>query len=215
MEDKLFNGKMSPVSTEVFHKFRDRANHWEQGHQRPRMEMALNFIGLAIDKFQLGDAVPSLVDLGCGDGGLLEQVMIRYPQLRKVWGFDFQPSNVKAAQEERGLPVTHADVFNSAVFDRDTAVHHGMYVADIVVMTEVLEHLESPQRVLRRISDFDATDYIIASSPWGEHRDSHDACHAWAWDQEGYEALFNEAGWRIVRHEVVDWSQVVWAEVCR
>lgn len=212
-EDKLFTGEQAHVSTAEFHQNRERANHWEQGHQRPRMQMALSFVDIAIGKLQSrGDETPTLSDLGCGDGGMLAQIMTKYPWL-DAWGYDFQESNVHAAQIERGLPVRGADVFNSAPLASNTFydVSYSIQFGRIAIMTEVLEHLSNPQGVLANLSGLDHTRWLVASSPWGEHKDSHDACHAWAWDFEGYARLFRENGWWVIRHEIVDWSQVVLA----
>jgi 2-polyprenyl-3-methyl-5-hydroxy-6-metoxy-1,4-benzoquinol methylase len=208
-EDKLFKGPVADVSTEEFHRERERADHWSQGHQRPRMEMALRFIRIAVESSPV--TYPKLSDLGCGDGGMLAQVQAQFPEM-ECWGYDFQPSNVRAAVEERGLNVQEMDVFNTYPFSEHGDRKSGIVrIGQIVVMTEVLEHLSNPHNALHRLHHQGKAEYIIASSPHGEHRDSHDACHAWAWDEEGYERIFRETGWSIARHEIVDWSQVILA----
>jgi len=51
----------------------------------------------------------------------------------------------------------------------------------------------------------------VASSPYVETNLSHDACHAWAWDEEGYRNLFEQSGWSVARHETVPYFQVILA----
>jgi hypothetical protein len=54
--------------------------------------------------------------------------------------------------------------------------------------------------------------HLIASSPHSETADGHHEWnHAWAWDREGYRAMFEETGWTVYQHEDVEWSQLIWA----
>jgi hypothetical protein len=139
-------------------------------------------------------------DLGCGDGGLLSVVAGKRGV--EAWGYDFQPSN-QAGWVERGVTASKADVFGR---DRDTVLY-----GDIVVMTEVLEHLADPHGVLQRLGARPAVKYLVCSSPWTEHPGSHDECHAWAWDMDGYRALIEQGGFRVRRHVEVGMFQVMLA----
>jgi hypothetical protein len=92
----------------------------------------------------------------------------------------------------------------------DPVVDLKAMVGDIAVTTEVLEHLAHPHDVVTRIRTAGAR-FLVASSPWNEHPGSHDACHAWAWDAEGYAALLTQGGWHVQRHDIVGQFQVVLA----
>lgn len=182
-EWRLFDGDHSHVSTFAFHEHRERAPHLEQEWHRARLLRTAELVR------SLEPA--SVVDLGCGDGGLLSLL-----GGIDAWGYDFQPSN-QEAWEERKVHAEFADVFAS-----DSPVAWGQ----VAVMTEVLEHLAEPHEVLARIARH--VDYVVASSPHNETGDAHCAEHAWAWDVDGYRALFAEH-FNVEHHERVDWSQLV------
>jgi trans-aconitate methyltransferase len=140
-----------------------------------------------------------IVDLGAGDGGLirlLQEDSIRVP----MWGYDLQPTN-KAGAAERGVDVEIMD------FTRDTITW-----ADVVVMAEVLEHLQEPHAMLRRVLETSSARYLIASSPYTETREDHYIYHLWAWDQLGYESMIEAAGWRVISTDTAWISQIVLAD---
>lgn len=197
-EHKLFEGAVPYVSTAEFHADRERAPHLEQAAHRPRLEEAAEYV------VSLGTVVsPVMVsDLGCGDGGLLQLLKDR-PEIESAWGYDFAPANA-AGWTERGVRARAMDVFGA---DWDS-----IGFGDVVVMTEVLEHLADPHRVLRLIREQQADVMgLVCSSPWNEGPGNHSPEHAWAWDVQGYRDLLEGAGWSVVRHEQVGLFQVVMA----
>lgn len=202
-EYRLFpEGETPHVSTRAFHAHRERAPHLEQPAHQGRLNCAFAFI---IEALQTHAAVKpgtddvTLSDLGCGDGGLLQT--LRGIVGLTAWGYDFQPSN-QAGWIERGVTAEQADVFGA---DRDQ-----IRLGDITVTTEVLEHVADPYAAVRWIGQHSR--YLVASSPWNETPESHDECHAWAFDQDGYRALIEQGGFTILRHEAVGQFQVVLGE---
>lgn len=203
MEWRLFaEGETPWVSTAEFHADRERAPHLEQPVHRPRLEKAAEFVVIAsAEMYPLtGDAAawtPGTVsDLGCGDGGLLS-LLSNFMGI-EAWGYDFQPSNA-AGWRERGVAARTLDAFGAG--------RAQVIPGDISVCTEVLEHLADPHEVVRWIAQ--VSTYLVASSPWTESDQSHDACHAWAWDMDGYRALLEENGFQVLRHEKVGMFQVI------
>lgn len=193
-EHKLFEGDTPYVSTAEFHADRERAPHLEQEWHRPRLERAAEFVRQAL---QWPDCW-TVSDLGCGDGGLLS--LVKNLSEAVVWGYDFCPANA-AGWRDRGVTAFAADVFGE---NSDTVVY-----GDVVVMTEVLEHLADPHGVLRRMRGRSRA--LVCSSPWNENPNNHSPEHAWAWDLEGYAAMIQAAGWTIDRHEQAGLFQVVLA----
>lgn len=213
MEWKLFEGEVPHVSTFAFHEHRDRAPHIDQPTHRPRLDKAVEFILRARDLVLAADAARStrftssgdgvlvrrvvdVVDLGCGDGGLLS-LLKEWAWDFATYGYDFQPTNQDGWKERR----VEARALNFV--DDWWEVRN----SDVYVITEVLEHLRDPHEMVRNIRDRGA--YIVASSPWTEHATSHDECHAWAWDPDGYAKLIRDAGYDVIRHERVGMFQVV------
>lgn len=173
----------APVSTYEFHEHRDRAPHLEQGPHRTRLYRTAALVR-SLDP-------ASVVDLGCGDGGLLSLL-----SGFDAWGYDFQPSNV-AGWVERGVTAELRDVFNTRDVPR---------WGEVAVLTEVLEHVDDPHGVVEWVAR--NTRWVVASSPVGETPDAHADEHAWGWDIAGYLALF-APHFEAVTHETVDWSQIL------
>ncbi|MET7975738.1 methyltransferase domain-containing protein [Streptomyces mirabilis] len=182
-EWKLFHGEHPHVATLDFHRDRDRAPHLEQPDHRARLKRCAR----VIRNINPG----SVVDLGCGDGGLLSLIK-DIPS----WGYDFQPSN-EPAWTERGVTAERRDVFNT----RDVPKW-----GELAVLTEVLEHLADPHGTVEWVAR--NASWIVASSPRHESADFHGDCHAWAWDEEGYRALL-APHFEVTLHEAVDWSQII------
>lgn len=210
MEWKLFEGEVPHVSTFEFHEHRDRAPHIDQPTHRPRLDKAVDFVLRARDRILAADVtrtprptgtgdasrVVDVVDLGCGDGGLLS-LLKEWAWSFATYGYDFQPTNQAGWKERR----VEARALN---FVEDW---WEVQNADIYVITEVLEHLRSPHEMVRLIRVRGA--HIVASSPWTEHVASHDECHAWAWDPDGYAKLMTDNGFDVILHERVGMFQVI------
>lgn len=200
-EYKFFDGDEAYVSTFAFHEHRERAPHLEQEVHQARLKIAAEFAVLAFERHQqfgpVNHALTRLIDLGCGDGGLLS-LLKNYAGLVAT-GYDFAPANV-AGWEERGVD---AEALN---FVKEWPV---VPYADVYVMTEVLEHLTDPHQMVRRVKSRGAQ--LVASSPRYETFASHDECHAWGWDMEGYAAMVTQEGLRIKEHVGTGLFQVLWA----
>lgn len=198
-EWKLFDGDAAHVSSFEFHEHRERAPHLEQGVHQGRLYKAYDFVREAVDRVEGRTTVPaSVIDLGCGDGGLLSLIS-RLPWVNS-WGYDFQPSNEQGWRERnvKGYALNFVDEFEN------------VGQADVYVMTEVLEHLTNPHKMVQQLSERGRIQ-LVASSPFTEWQFSHDECHAWAWDQDGYVALMQSAGLKVIRHETVGMFQVIHA----
>jgi hypothetical protein len=205
VEHRFFpEGTVPHVSTPEFHVHRERAPHLEQPVHQGRLHLARDMVAEAVAAFYATrtgplTTYPYITDLGCGDGGLLQ--LLKEMPLITAHGYDFQPSN-EVGWRMRGVQAEQADVFGA---DRDL-----VDLGDISITTEVLEHLADPHSAVRWIGT--RSRYLVTSSPWGETPESHDECHAWGWDQDGYRALIEQGGFTVVRHETVGQFQVILGE---
>lgn len=161
------------------------AHPWvDPAHQLGHAERTAMVADL-IRAFVAGHDVTSLVDLGCGDGSLLGQIRdLPLP----MWGYDAGVANRERAAAA-GLDARSADLLTSP-----------LEYADLIVATEVVEHLVDPHGFIRSLPG----DKLILSSPSAETGDWHYEHHAWAWDRDGYAALVESAGWTVVDHVECD-----------
>lgn len=191
MEARLFDaGTVPECSTAEWYELRDHAAHLEQPGHRERLLLASDMVHEAVER-----GAGSVCDLGAGDGGLLSLVEDTGVE---CWGYDLQQSNVIAAIV-RGIDVSLQDV-----------VAGGFVPGDCTVATEFLEHLVDPHGLVRQVAH-DAR-WLVASSPYTETAGSHYPFHLWAWDQEGYRAMLESNGWKVLRQETAWICQVVLAE---
>lgn len=194
METRLYDpGTIPDCATADWYADRDTAPHIDEDLHRPRLHLAAQLVATATRRYHAG----SLVDIGCGDGGLLE--LIR-PARLTAWGYDLQPSNIDVAVNQRQVDARYGDAVNDTGCDIS---------ADIAVTTEVLEHLLDPHGFLARLAD--SAPLLVASSPWTETAGDHYPFHLWAWDQPGYAALIDNAGYQVLIHETTGMFQVLLA----
>jgi hypothetical protein len=136
----------------------------------------------------------SIVDLGAGDGGMLQLIHGRLDweleehEMPVMWGYDITKVNAEHAQTVRHVNVHQRDFVDEPID-----------WAELVVITE---HLENPHGMMERIGE--NAEAIIASSPAAETVESHDACHAWVWDMEGYARLIQRGGFVVTEHQLVE-----------
>lgn len=189
MEWKLFDGDESEFTTAAWYEGREVANHLDHDNHAERIQTAAAYVKYAVEM-----GAKSAVDLGCGDGGLLS--LIKDMPITS-WGYDLMPTNVEYGRNVRGVDVRYTD-FN---FDD---IEYG----DIAIMTETLEHMLDPHKVVRELP----SKYLIASSPYNESDVNHYEFHLWAWDHQGYDELITQGGYSILKKSMVTgWSQVVLA----
>jgi 2-polyprenyl-3-methyl-5-hydroxy-6-metoxy-1,4-benzoquinol methylase len=215
-EWQLFESGTVPEWTQPWwYEGRERAAHLEQELHRPRLMEAAAQIIAAAAKY----GAKTLVDLGAGDGGLLQLLQVEAPSLA-CWGYDLQPSNVAGAAE-RGVDVRLGDVVAGAEHvgrsEDGTMQKLPIQWGDIAVATECLEHLLDPHRFVRTVASHMAgypdqrTRILVASSPYTERPGAAYGFHTWAWDLDGYRALMEQGGFEVVRQEPVGMFQVVTA----
>jgi 2-polyprenyl-3-methyl-5-hydroxy-6-metoxy-1,4-benzoquinol methylase len=154
------------------------------------------------------DAAP-VCDLGAGDGALLS--LLPKSLREKSWGYDLIAADVEYAQDVRDVSVTQANI-QTGFYDYEGVP---IELSDVVVLTEVLEHMADPHGFLKLLHARPEVRFVVASSPFQETPEKHEWNHAWCWDTLGYERMFHAAGFEALNLEPVEWSQVWTFEAVR
>jgi len=109
------------------------------------------------------DRIPrtaSVLEIGCGPGQLAAYLQER--GVAKYVGFDFSPQAIKMAQER--YPSLEFHVGNAFATDLLDSVDY-----DLVICTEVLEHIEEDLRVVRRVRPGVRCLLTVPSFPYFSH----------------------------------------------
>jgi hypothetical protein len=193
-EWRLFpEGTVPEYTLPEWYADREHAPHLEQDGHRARLLTTATFVAQAA----FAGKLPTVVDLGAGDGGLLS---LLGPSLT-AWGYDLTPANLEAAKE-RGVDVRYGDVVEGAL---SGDIEYG----EVAVCTEMLEHLVDPHGFLRDVAPH--VQALVCSSPADERPGQAYEFHTWAWDLDGYRALVEQAGFKVIRQRTVDRFQVILA----
>lgn len=180
MRYKFFN-KPKFHDTE-FYKTRKLAPHIDERRSNLRIEISAALASHLI-KFY---SISNVFDLGCGDGGLISLLAMKFPKIEFI-GYDLQPSNIEHAQKR------FKDLGNAKVILNDcTKIDFPR--ADLTCMTEVLEHLVEPEKMLEKIN----SPFLIVSTPIGESSPKLDITHLWGWDREDCLKMFLDTGWKVI-----------------
>ena len=98
----------------------------------------------------------SVLDCGCGEGLLLKFLEDKINNVKKISAIDIDPEEIKSAQ--KNIPFCEVSV--GSVYDLKFA--DNLY--DLVLCTEVLEHLEDPVKAMTEISRV-SKKYVVFSVP--------------------------------------------------
>lgn len=170
-------------------------NNFEKGDHAMRTMVTAGMIATIAPK--------TLLDPACGDASILD-VAYQLRPFEYAYLHDISQLQIDVIQPTFPHHKERRDLV-SAIADPGRA--------DMIVLTEILEHLEEPDDVLR-LARLRA-DFLIASSPIGDPEDGRNHEHLWAWDEEGYEEMLRAAGWEPMAKAVLTypgqpWNSQIW-----
>lgn len=102
----------------------------------------------------------SVLDAGCGQGELLVEMRDRYPRLERVGGVDFSATSIEMTQRRMG------GSGEFAVLDLQREHLDSQY--DLVVCTDVLEHIPDDAAALRHLFAMTGH-YLLVGTVQGTH----------------------------------------------
>ena len=202
MEWKLFDPENPPqvADTEFLRK-----QPWMRLEAQPGFAQRMQMVGHLVDEVfrWAGSYVYSVTDLGCGDGAMLRflHTTRRIPKNTSVKGYDLGASDIEHA--------TQLGPDEYRFYIADISAELGVVqLGALNIMTEVLEHMVSPHKFLADLRNSIMSTsmkqaFLLATSPSLETGEWHNDIHLWAWDQQGYQKMFRDAGWDLVRAENV------------
>ena len=134
----------------------------------------------------------TVMDPACGDASIVAAAFA-VRRFRGAWLADISVPNITNAGARLDVEVAAAKVMP---IEEAIAVYPD---CDGIVLTEILEHLEDPDAVLRAAKS--KATYLVASSP--EMRPGQGDTnpeHLWQFDAAGYRQMIERAGWLIEQH---------------
>jgi len=132
----------------------------------------------------------SVIDPACGDGSLVRTAHSQRPIPYAVLS-DLSRKNVQAMKP--WLPDGWGTDVDDALALLGSQINDSY---DVVVLTEVLEHLVDPDALLREARRIGK--YLVVSSPEmrTDQIDSNPE-HLWMFDENGYRIMLEGAGWEV------------------
>lgn len=128
----------------------------------------------------------TVCDPACGDATVVMQAHKISPIQHAILG-DLSPTTLHEIVP-RDLP------FSNERHVSDVYVTVGnLDQVDAIVLTEIIEHLEDPDALLRLAAT--KASWLVASSPIVPDGNDHTEQHLWAFDVEGYREMLVESGW--------------------
>lgn len=135
----------------------------------------------------------TVADPACGDGSVLEaayrQSPFEFAHLSDISVPNIEGLSPSFPHEKHARPITEAV---EAIDD-----------VDVIVLTEVLEHLADPDAILRLARP--RARHLVASSPVSETASAGNPEHLWSWDEDGYEEMLSAAGWTTTSLTALSW----------
>lgn len=135
----------------------------------------------------------TICDPACGDASILVRAWQLWPFQRAFLG-DLSKAQIDLLARS---PLPFPAEFYPGSHAQETLDNLEQPV-DVVVLTEILEHVEDPDAVLR--SAREAGKALVVSSPIDETFSVGNHEHLWAWDKAGYREMLEATGWSPVAY---------------
>lgn len=135
----------------------------------------------------------TVIDPACGDGS----IVLHANRLRSLSEVRLNDISVPTIDSIRFAPLpdwTYSSGTIEGLLDPELGQQF-----DVIVLTEILEHLEDPDLILR-LAALKAR-FLVASSPeMRKGQTDTNAEHLWQFDKRGYEKMLTDNGWRTFQY---------------
>jgi len=157
---------------ELAHVYEEQYDHTRWPDHVLRVEATVDFIRTVTTK----SGRRRVADLSCGDAAIARAV----PDVHERYLGD----------------LVHNDEYDFHGRIEDTV--HQLPVVDLFILSETLEHLDDPWRVLELIRE--RAHRIVLTTPLDE-RDGGNPEHYWGWDEDGVRSIMETVGWAPTHYE--------------
>lgn len=131
----------------------------------------------------------TLVEIGCGEGRVLEKIVFEYPQ-KNILGFDGSHKAVELARK-RNLNISQKLIIDNAALP----------ISDVFILIGVIEHLENPNEIINLLmNSLKKNGRIILSIPIQDYGgyDIFFADHIWHFTVNQFESLLQQNGLKLL-----------------
>lgn len=177
---KRLRPALTPVELQLLYPQPHEHTRWPDHLIRVEETIALGR-ELLIGDVELDIYPPVVADLSCGDATIARALRGEMEGGQVILG-DFAPG------------YDHVGPIEETLFNLSRPV-------DLFILSETLEHLEDPDKVLALIRT--RARMLLLSTPVDAFDDTNPE-HLWAWDVEEVEEMLATAGWKIAQHRVLD-----------
>jgi SAM-dependent methyltransferase len=156
----------------------------------------------------------AILDVGCGKGFVIERLLSK---TKNITGIDYDKKSIKEAQ----MKLVNVNFICADVFDYLQNAEDIRF--DVIVLSHVLEHIDSPNEFIKRISrrakhfyievpDFEATHLNLYRQRIGTDLIYTDADHVSEFDRTEIELLIANANLKVVDAEFRYGVMKYWCE---
>jgi len=183
-----------------------RSYSQEERHEmKPSSKIRYNIILKLIKKYNMSG---SLMDIGCGGGNLLRRISSKYPErFEKLHGIDCREIKLTKGFKDRGIYIFKSDI---------TKPHDFNDKYDVIVCSEVLEHITNWKRAVENIKNLLKEDgKVIITVPFlKENWTKHDAAvgHLRRFGYKQIETYLEKLNFKIL--ESFGWGTILYRFYC-
>lgn len=142
-------------------------------HMKGASTMRMLVAKAMVDYLYAKEEIESVLDLGCGDGALLQYI---WSPIKTFVGVDLSKANIEYAKSQSNL----IEWLNEDLTTRKNK-------ADLIIICETLEHLLDPVATFKKLD----CKFLITSVPLDETPDKHSPFHVWGWSGDEFSEMIS------------------------
>lgn len=136
----------------------------------------------------------TVADPACGDASI-EMALLRLTNVDRLFLGDISRPQIEYISRAAELTKVPTEFFaGEALAFMDT-----LTFVDVMVLTEILEHVEDPESILRAARG--KASHLVASSPRDEVVGQNNHEHVWSWGKDDYRAMLVSTGWKPIAYQ--------------